>query len=397
MAERKVDLGIKAKEQALKDRATGAARKLPQTPPPAKLPPGVKGNPPLPTGRAVVGISPASLTDAERQALESVGWREGVPIPSQVSEILEEENKKLAAAREVDLPLPVDPRLPPPKYEVVDINSLPSDKQEEFARVRERMTQMSTEEVAAKEAETEERRRQAREMHTPGVAQALRAADQAAQAKTGSTEPLEEDIPADKPSSTGAAPMLAVCPHCSWNLAVIDGIPEPDYPDKISFVHTLLGGKVFTKKVELLGGHLTVTFRTLRLPEVDIIYRQAFLDKSNKDLNDVDYFEVLNRYRLMLQLINLEGKGIQEDLADGYSQRTAADCVRPWINADEEALLTDRTGLPEIETWMVENVLKTEAIFRVVFRACNDFNRLVAKLEAMADNSDFWKPTEAQS
>jgi hypothetical protein len=63
----------------------------------------------------------------------------------------------------------------------------------------------------------------------------------------------------------------------------------------------------------------------------------------------------------------------------------------------ETSILDGETPLLLIEDYIFANVLKTEAMFRVVNTACNQFNRLVARLEAMADDSDFWRPTEEQS
>lgn len=381
----------------------------PQTPLSRKpLPAGISGNPPLPTGRPVGGIAPSSLTPAERESLEAVGWTDDVPIPSNMAQILDQERMKRLAE---EVPMPVPPDHPKVKVETVDITSLPSEEQK---RLMDTMRSSFNAEVATKAAQAAASATAA--ITTPGLAEAMQAADKATAAFRN--EPVEDDrqaapapaaptTPVAPPtthehteSPTGANVTLTHCPHCQWDLGQPD-VPEPPHSDKMGFLHCLIGQQPFTKTYPLYGGNVEVTFRTLTTREIDTVYRQAYADQElGKIKTEVDYWERVNRYRLLLQLSKYEVRGANgflHDLPDGYSKETHPDCAAVWVTPEQAAELDPKeTGLPAIEDHIVAEVLKTEAVFRFVNNTCNQFNRLVAKMEAMADNSDFWNPTEAQ-
>lgn len=442
----------KEKQETLLARATG--KKLIQPPPPAKpMAAGTTGRPPLPEGKVVGAIAPSSLTANERQALENVGWTEDIPIPENMAELFE--GLKAQKASEADqVTLPIDPRTPPLKIpEPVPLAKL-SRKEAEDAGIFDAMKSAVQTFQERKEAENEEKLNAMRFMKVAGLregqaavkqAQAYReqkAAEQlqdpeivddrpapsarprpAIQPKRpGPTAPLppareapiirEEEpepetapepqaAPAAAPSDTGADLHLSHCPHCDWPLHM-PGIEEPPYADKMSFLHTLLGRQCWVKEVPLLGGNITVTFRTITVRELDVIYAQAYRDRQkNPDLEEVDFWEKVNRYRLFLQIVQFRSdgpNGFLQDMPDGLSKASNEEASAWWWKDEDDALLTDgETPLPDVERWIIGNILKTEAIFRIVNNACNNFNRMVAKLEAMADNSDFWKPTEGQS
>lgn len=381
---------------------------LPQTPMSRKpLPAGIQGNPPLPTGRAVAGISPGSLTPGERESLEAVGWTDDVPIPSNMAEILNQEQARRLAE---EVPMPVDPRTPPVKVTTVDINSLPSAEQQ---RLMNTMRAAVQNEKLTNEAQAAS---MTSGITTPGLAEAMHAANQATAAFRGDTieddrtAPAATTTPATPPpvpeathvheSPTGANAMMTNCPHCSWDLSQPD-IAEPPHSDKMAFLHCLLGQSTYAKAYPLFGGNVEVTFRTLTTREIDTVYKQAYADQElGKSNTELDYWERVNRYRLLLQLQKYQAfgtKGFIHDLHDGYSKEANPDAASVWVKPEQAAELPpNETGIPVIEEWLIENILKTEAIFRVAANACNQFNRLVAKMEAMADNSDFWNPTEAQ-
>lgn len=407
---KEIPVGRKPTQQELLARATGQQRKM--MPPPQqkglKLPPGVTGDLPLPTGKVVGGVPPSAMTPQEREALDAVGWTPDVPVPTNMADILEGIRREKAAEAE-EVVLPVDPRTPPPKFEPMAIKDLKPDEQKRIlGAMKEATEQQEFERAAARE----QAKMQARDTSVPGLGAAYAAAAKAAQ---GSREPVVEDDrdepdkakpqpdvqpPAvksgfeDPKSETGADARPADCPHCGWNLAMPD-VEEPDYADKLSFLHALLGQKVFVKDWELFGGNVVATFRTLTTQEIDVVYRQAWRDREmGKVMTEIDYWERINRYRLFLQLQCLKSlgpDGFVHDLPDGLSAQSNPQCTATW--KVEEPIDPNETPLPFIEEYLVTNVLKTEAVFRVVNMCCNRFNRLVAKLEAMADNSDFWRPT----
>lgn len=433
-----------AKQAELMARASGAAaggkgRTVIPTPPPAVKLPGITGNPPLPTGRPVGQYAPSGLTEIERQTLEAAGWTPDMPLPAS-DEGLKQLQQAVADQTSVEVPLPVDPRTPPLKVTTVPIEKLPAadqkrlqgalagtlqaiNAQEQEKKAQEkRQADMATREMAVKgitpavgaaeAAVNAFREKMAKVTNTPvedvpEVVPVNPAAVDAMKAQTHFAEraaqPAPEPPPAPEPtphrhSELGVAGVtLTHCPHCSWDLATPD-IPEPPHGDKIAFLHCMIGDKPYSKEVPLFGGNITVVFRTLTTREIDQVYKQAFKDRQDGKLpNELDYYERLNRYRLMLQLqaFRSEGAGgFNKDLPDGYSKSTNVHATGYWVTAEQEAELTPgETALPQIEEWMVDEVLKTENVFRTVNNACSQFNRLVAKMEAMADNSDFWRPT----
>lgn len=197
-------------------------------------------------------------------------------------------------------------------------------------------------------------------------------------------------------TDTGIPTGPLYCEHCGHDQRVPD-VPEPPHEEKMTFLHAFLGGIPYVKEVELFGGKAKVTFRTLTVGELETIFRQADYDKRAGKFNDSEalYYEQINRYRMILQIRRYQDPapgGFDHDLNDGYSKATNPSASAPYVGP-EITFADGLTGLPEIEKHVVDTVLKTEAVFRVIGVACNHFNRLAAKLEAMADNSDFWKPT----
>lgn len=441
------------KKQELLNRATGRSV-LPTPPPAGKLPPGVTGNPPLPTGRVVGHDAPSSYTAAELAAMRAVGISESVELPK-TAEGLKQLQQVIAAQQSVEVPLPVPLDTPPVKQNTVPLASLPPGQQKQVLNTIKGITdqekiarQMASEsqELAAREGRAKglgfaskaaeqsvnafRDRMAARQAPQPAAAEpepeyevnigpgrdsAMEAREQfvkeyvqqpeaAVEARVG---PVEEPAPSYQPqatavSETGAAhATLTNCPHCNWDLSDVD-VKEPDYSDKMGFMHSVLGLKPFTKNYSLFNGLMEVRFRTLTTREADKVYAQTFADKEAGKLpTDFDFWERLNRYRMILQIHTVKTSGpdgIFKELPDGYSASTNNTATGFYLQPEDEAKLgINKTGLPDIEEWMIDEILKTEHVFRAVNIQCNQFNRLASKMEVMIDNSDFWKPTEAQS
>ena len=207
-------------------------------------------------------------------------------------------------------------------------------------------------------------------------------------------EPGQSD-PVDTLSAGGTA-FHSNCPHCGWDLSA-PTIQEPSYDEKMGFLHSVLGQRTFANQYELFGGQVLVRFRTLTTKEMDVVYSQVFKEREAGIVTTVqDYWEKVNRYRLYLQLIYLAAKdgSFTYQLPQGYSEE-----VNPHAESyyEYEPATPDGTFLPEIEDYILQNVLRTESIQRTVNTLCARFNRLLSKLEALVDNSDFWKATGEQS
>lgn len=224
-------------------------------------------------------------------------------------------------------------------------------------------------------------------------------ADEIAESISAFTK-TEDPSPAQEPrvSPTGADIRATVCPRCAWDLSMPNG-PEPEYMDKLKFVTAMLASKPFHKQYALMNGSLIVTFRTLRPREIDACYEQIVHDTTTGKIKfQGDIVEMVNRYRFYLQLVELKTKtvdGFNHEFPEGFTQSTNKKATTFWeLPAD---LPEGSRGLEVVEDYMISEIFETESLHRMVAATCREFNRLVAQMEAMVDNENFWKPTEMPS
>ena len=370
-------------------------------PPAAGLPPGVIGTMPLPAGKPVKLMDPARLLPAERKLLRQIGWVEGQPIPQDmapaIQKIAKEIKDEMAQAK---LMPTIDPSTPPLQVNTIPIEQLPPEQQAKYAGIlKDAMDEISTQaqQAAATEALTNppEWQKNMQFVDTaPSQPQAAppkpagnpKARQQAAGELT--SPPTPQEAAAMNRTESPLAP-LTNCPHCRWDLSLPDE-PEPPLDEKQAFLQAILGEIPFVKEYHLLGGALTVVFRTLATREIDACFDQCFSEKSTRKItNDMDFFERLNRHRLHLQLQRMRSDQFDHDLPDGLDVTRNPNATAYW-ETDQNA-----RPLEQIEEYMLKNVLKNESIVRIMQQQCNRFNRLVARLEALTANTDFWKPTVA--
>jgi hypothetical protein len=387
-----------------------AAPPLSTMPKPAKTSSNYTGTPPMPSGQIVGCINPSTLLPAERENLEQWGWTPDIPIPENMASIMQQVKAQRSVEAE-EVVLPIDPRTPPLKVKTKKIEEVSAEDQQ---RLRQAMLLAIEQQKAAREQEAAREREEAAGS-IPGLREMLDTAKTSAkkQATTVDTPVVVNAAPEATPkattapapespkSETGAVLRSGICPHCWWDQSIPD-VAEPPYGDKMSFLHSLLGQKPWKKEMTLFGGNVFVCFRTLTTSELDTLYKQAYQDRSmGRIIEERDFWERLNRYRLFLQLCSMRSnggpEGFQHDLPDGLSKETNPDAEGVWYRPDDNVQLEPgETMLPQIESFIVAKVLKSDSVFRAVHAACNEFNRVVAKMEAMADNQDFWRPTEAQ-
>lgn len=207
--------------------------------------------------------------------------------------------------------------------------------------------------------------------------------------------PAQPEAPAN---NTGVLDPVTVCPRCAWDLKLPAGA-EPEYFDKLKFVTTMLANKPFQKQYSLFNGELLVTFRSLRPKEIDACYSHIVYDMNEGRIKfQGDIYEMVNRYRFYLQLVELRAKtdaGMFFEFPDGFTPLTNPKATSFWELPED--LPENSKGLDIVEEYMTSEVLTTESLHRVVAATCRDFNRLVAQLEAMVDNANFWKLTETPS
>lgn len=216
--------------------------------------------------------------------------------------------------------------------------------------------------------------------------------------------PEIEEEPQAEPAETNEdidSTIKPVCAHCGWDQTQ-PVIEEPSAREKLSFLQSVLGAKPYSKKMSLFGGHLTVTFRTLTIKEIDKLYADTYTaQQEGKIATASDYYEYLNRLRMHVQLVSLKGKKVplHHNLPEGMDKKTHKSAGSHWEDyLKEKGVYKEEEGLAlQIQDYVLENILVTEQLLRVVSFECQKFNRLAAKLEARVDDSDFWKETEQLS
>ena len=214
-------------------------------------------------------------------------------------------------------------------------------------------------------------------------------------------EEPEQPTEDEEAQTLGPATVNHMCVQCGWDQS-IPVIAEPEHKDKIAFLQAVIGQKVFSKRYTMFGNMLRVTFRTLTIKEIDSLYQETFrAQKEGIIVTTADYYEYLNRLRLYLQISSLSAtsSALHIKLPEGLTEETHPGVKSYWDTflRKENKLVESKSLVQQISEYVVTEVLKTEHLQRTVTHECNKFNRLVAKLEACVDNSDFWKEIEQPS
>jgi hypothetical protein len=207
--------------------------------------------------------------------------------------------------------------------------------------------------------------------------------------------PAEPDEP-EPEETTGSNTTGHRCVHCNWDQSIPD-TAQPTHNDKLAFLQSVLGQTIFEQEAPLFGNAIKVRFRTLNIREIDLIYAHVYqLQKDGQVATVEDYYETINRIRVYLQLVSIVGSNslIHQQFPRGINAQTSPGVTDLW--SDKLKVTETDQILGAIETFVIEQVLKTESLQRAITKACARFNILVAKLEACADDPDFWNETEQQ-
>lgn len=401
---KEVDLSAAGKPPVTYDdiKAKVAKATMP-VPPGGRQIPGVKGTLPLPTDRPVTVIKASSLSEEEKKDLKKVGWREGEDVPSNMADILGQVQAN--SAKEIaNTDLSADPRLKDLEVATVREKDLTPTQQAEIRRkISETLTAFSpTSSALPPQIEAGVRKLEAdadraigqRRREEPMIVNDMEQVPPPAAAPppTPPTPPTATPTPT---TDLGADKLMSHCPHCEWPLNQED-IPTPPYGEKMSFLHAILGLKCFVKEYPLFGGAVSVVFRTLTTQELDVVFKHAYQERFRGLLpTELDFWERVNRLRLYLQIQQFRSTQFSEDLPDGLSKESNPNAEAHWKLPDPAD--PSDTGLQHIEKYVLEKVLRSESLNRVIANQAQRFNRLVSRLEGMVDNSDFWNATEEQS
>lgn len=340
----------------------------------------------------------ARMTEYERKHLQDLGITEDMPLPKDIRGAIRQiEEEQAAAAPPL---MQRDPRKPLEIPQAVPLDKRSPEHQAKLRKILESAVQ--SEQTAAEAAEREARYASM----SGGVGEAAAIAEEMAAEVVNDLKPPVPGVDAPhtsgfvaeaQPSPTGAAVQEQFCQQCGHPHG-FPTIPEPSYEKKLAFLQTTVGECPFRDEQTIMGGNIKVAFRTLSVKELEVIYAQAHNDMKLERISTTgDYYENLNTYRLCLQLVHLKATtigGFNHVMPEGLSPETNDMAASFWETDEPE---NGDTALRQIFDYIDTKVLKTETMRRLIHAACNQFNRLVAKMEANQENSDFWKPTDGQS
>lgn len=339
------------------------------TPPAAA--PGTASSPfgqlPQPVGQTT--FVPKRLTPDERKALETIGWKDGDPVPNDMAERISATADDVRREAVAYVP-PVAPDRPPLALpQVVDINSVSPEKRRELSAALQEARHGRT--AASMEVQGA----------APGVNEAIRAA-------TASPDILLEDDRESATYSAGAPKeeadqpvTLTQCGHCGRDPR--QGMfTEPSGLDRQVYMAAMLGGKPFTKEYTFFGGKMKATYRELSTREIDLIFKCCHGMQMRDELKGLtEMTEQLYRFRLCLQLQRIVLDGVATEFAESFDD---------W---QYDAEIDDSDKLIQIEQYVRTTAMSHESVFRVLSMQCVKFGSLVSVLESNVTNSDFWEPT----
>lgn len=380
------------------------------------------------------------MSDDTRRQLESIGYRDGDPIPgdlgARLQEVVAEAQRERDEANLETSDLAVGYKPVQPKF--VDITSLPPEKQAEMRQYlqeyKEEVARRKAEEAAIDDADQaipENIRGPSRDV----MRDQILAGNAAAAARQGVAESIAID---DRPRSSGLppagieipegkkyagslgvsnvgqkierlaqqarelppaptpepttepAPTTGVlhthtnCQRCAWPLDTPFEL-HPTLDDKQGFLAAVLGLGRFEKEYDLLGGNLTVRFRSLTSKESQIVQQQlGAMVRSGEIMGDAEYWTSLMEYRLALSTSQIAVGGNVV-----YSSPPFVEWEQKNQPAEGDPVLP--TAIPRMLDCLYTSGLTQEPIRRIVGKAHQEFQRLVEMLEEMTNDSDFWK------
>lgn len=296
------------------------------------------------------------LSPDEEKALEALDWKKGDPVPDVISLIdqIKSERPNLEAFS----------LLPPASGKVVDISDLPQAEQD---RLKAAMADSIEQLKRLNEAEA----RQIPNTQTPDVNRAAEAV------LTGTATQVDVS---DTPELKTAAHVPEICPNCGFKpddevLAISDA-------DKTAFLAMLIGGSRFKKAYPLLGGKLTVVFRSLTRDELEMSLRQSsYDDRDGLFATQYEYFRAHKNYEMILALDQLESGSSLEAFPEPADIAWDA----PPVGQPTQTVLS--VYYPHV----MGAHFKSASILRMVSLLYERFTGLIRRLEANVQNPDFWK------
>jgi hypothetical protein len=218
--------------------------------------------------------------------------------------------------------------------------------------------------------------------------------------------PEAEEPPAPAPASDGKASSLAtdpafhVCKQCGWRQSE-PVIAEPSSEEINDFLQVCLGQKLFSKEYHLFGGKLSIRLRTLHIRELEALYEAAYrAQKSGIIQTPTEYYDYINKLRVFLQIERIAivamDKPVIHDLPKILNAKYSHVSAYDWEAKLKELgkYKPNVALLDQVRDYIIDHVLTTEHLQRIVTNECLNFNRLVVMLESRVNDPNFYGLTE---
>lgn len=316
------------------------------------------------------------VSEFTKKTLEQFGWKDGDAIPVELGELLVRLKDGVPASPRTDV--------------LVDAASLPP---EAIQQVREML--VAANKVAANRNKQLEDERAVENMN-PEVAalyQQLASAgpeivddrpeDAAAEPAAEPEAPAAKEPEAPVPDEPVSPPMviLPFCPRCGWDMRQKFDV-EITEQVKQEFVAAILGGTRFQQRIELLGGKLNLTFRSLLADENKLVHRQLVLDQQDGEITtEAEWVLRMLEYRLACSLDQVTDQ-------NGRPLHVVPPVLEyPHTPPTHKPL---QTALVPLLEYINTKILAHEVTRRLAAQQLRQFQRLVEALEAMALEPSFW-------
>lgn len=317
------------------------------------------------------------VSEFTKKTLAQFGWTDGDAIPAELGAFLVKVREELPASPRNDVL--VDANLMPPAA-IEQVKTMLSEAKA-FAVERDRQ-QAADALIANLSPAAQNLYRMTAGEADPQIIDDRDApaagAPPAPVAPTTEAAPVPPAAPPEEADNTGTAPMLVLpfCPRCGWDMRQKFDIVPTDL-DKEDFVATTLGNTRFKRDYKLMGGKMTIAFKTILAEENKMIHRQLVLDQDAKKIvTEAEWFVQMMEYRMALSL---------DYITNGDGKATA---VIPEIGTIPP--VDGETPLVTLANYVNTTYLAHEVTRRLVGTHLRQFQRLVEALEAMALEPSFW-------
>ena len=310
----------------------------------------------------------AKLLPSERETLKKFGWKEGEPIPVNMAELLAQGAPQAPSGVELPASSPAAERIPLSPGQVAQGTDVLADARDALEHTK-----------AMSSMEADESVQRAMAVAAGQSPADVAIVDDTKEATYDGGEPKSE---------VGFEPPLLRCPRCEWDLKVRDPVEVTD-GDKQRFLQAILGQVPIRKSFSVLGGAVKIVYRSLTPDELDMCFEQAYTERRQGRYQSPDaYFELINRYRLSLQLVRIESQEVNHNFPTD---------IPGWTAKLDTAEETDDSPVKRACEFMYKKVILTESLNRILGGLGGEFNSLVGKLEANSRNSDFWSTTKSDT